>query len=86
MKTIWLFTGSTEANGIIENIMNHIARVTKKDPFEVRLANMVPEEKAMLQPMIEDLMKTSDYNMRKKAVEQFNRVIVFACIVKANIC
>lgn len=61
--------GSTEGVGIIENIIEHIARVTKKDPIEVRLANINDD---VMASMIKDLMKTADYEARKQAVEKFN--------------
>lgn len=58
---------------MIENIMEHIARVTmKKDPMQVRLANMNDMDKAALEPMIKDLLKSADYEIRKRAVETFN--------------
>ncbi|XP_076639451.1 xanthine dehydrogenase/oxidase isoform X2 [Colletes latitarsis] len=64
--------GSTEAIGMIENIMEHIAQTVGKDPLEVRLLNMDPIHKSMLQPMITELCKNADYDTRKKAVEAFN--------------
>lgn len=57
---------------MIENIMEHIARVTKKDPIQVRLSNMSNEERNIMEPMINDLSKSADYEMRKRAVETFN--------------
>ena len=65
--------GSTEGVAMIENIMEHIAKVTKKDPLQVRLANMNDEDKAVLESMIKDLSKSADYEIRKRAVETFNR-------------
>ncbi|XP_025155411.1 xanthine dehydrogenase/oxidase isoform X3 [Harpegnathos saltator] len=64
--------GSTEAMAMIEHIMEHIARVTKKDPVQVRLLNMQSEHKSVLETMIKDLTKSADYEMRKRVVETFN--------------
>ncbi|XP_018394514.1 PREDICTED: xanthine dehydrogenase/oxidase-like [Cyphomyrmex costatus] len=64
--------GNTEGVAMIENIMEHIARVTKKDPVEVRLSNMNNIDKTVLEAMIKDLSKSADYEMRKRAVEIFN--------------
>ncbi|XP_071582254.1 uncharacterized protein [Temnothorax nylanderi] len=55
-----------------ENIMKHIAKVTKRDPLKVRLANMNDVDKVALESMIKDLSKSADYEMRKRAVETFN--------------
>jgi len=57
---------------MIEDIMEHIAKVTKKDPLQVRLANMNDDDKAALDPMIKELSKSADYEMRKRTVETFN--------------
>ncbi|XP_039304286.1 xanthine dehydrogenase 1 isoform X2 [Solenopsis invicta] len=64
--------GSTEGLAMIENIMEHIAAATKKDPVQVRLANMNDVDKPPLEAMIKDLSKSADYEMRKRAVETFN--------------
>lgn len=63
---------STEAIAMIENVMEHIARVTKKDPIQVRLSNMNDVDRTALEPMIKNLSKSADYEMRKRAVEMFN--------------
>lgn len=57
-----------------ENLMEHIAKTLGKDPLQVKLANMSEDHKKILQPMIEDLTKNADYEMRKRAVEAFNNV------------
>lgn len=54
--------------------MEHIARVVGKDPVEVRLLNLDSDKKIILQPMIEELSRTADYDARKRAVEVFNNV------------
>lgn len=64
--------GSMEGSAISENMMEHIARVVGKDPLQVRYANMLDEHKQVLQPMVDELMKIADYDMRKRAVETFN--------------
>lgn len=59
---------------MVENMMEHIATTVGKDPLEIRLLNMDPTHKTMLQPLIDELMKITDYEMRKRAVEVFNNV------------
>ncbi|XP_018363392.1 PREDICTED: xanthine dehydrogenase/oxidase-like [Trachymyrmex cornetzi] len=63
---------NTEGVAMLENIMEHIARVMKKDPVEVRLSNMNDVDKPILETMIKDLSKSADYEIRKRAVEIFN--------------
>nr|CAD7400539.1 unnamed protein product [Timema poppensis] len=65
--------GSTEGIGFIENVMEHIAKVVNKDPIEVRLKNMPQETKPMAE-MINDIKKSSNYEERKKYIENFNKV------------
>ncbi|XP_058788859.1 xanthine dehydrogenase/oxidase-like isoform X2 [Phymastichus coffea] len=65
--------GATEGNAAIEHIMERIARVTGKDPLDVKIINMNPADKEALMPMIEELKKTSDYKQRKTAVDKFNK-------------
>ncbi|CAK9818034.1 Indole-3-acetaldehyde oxidase [Anthophora plagiata] len=64
--------GSTEAVAMVENIMEHIASTVGKDPLKVRYANMKDVHKDALQPMIEELCKNADYEIRKRAVNTFN--------------
>jgi xanthine dehydrogenase molybdopterin-binding subunit B len=53
--------------------MEHIAKVLKKDPIDVRLKNL-KENDSNLQNMIEDLKVKADYEERKRNVEEFNKV------------
>lgn len=71
---IYFIPGSTEGVAMTENMIEHIAKVTGKDPVDVRLANMDETDKAALQPMIEDLKKSSDFDTRRAAVKTFNNV------------
>ncbi|XP_076397558.1 uncharacterized protein LOC100882814 isoform X3 [Megachile rotundata] len=64
--------GSTEAIGMVENIMENIAKILRKDSLEIKLLNMNEDHKKMLQPMIDELSNNADYEMRKRAVETFN--------------
>lgn len=57
---------------MMENIMEHIAKVMKKDPVQVRLVNMNDADRATLETMIKDLSKSADFEMRKQNVEIFN--------------
>jgi len=64
--------GSMEGIAMIENIMEHIAHVTKKDAMQVKLSNMSSDHKSAIETMMQDLSKSADYEMRKRAVETFN--------------
>ena len=59
---------------MIENIMEHIANVVQKDPVQVRINNMSPQNDP-IKEMINDLKASSDYDNRAAAVETFNKVL-----------
>lgn len=59
---------------MIEQIMEKIARITGKDPLDIKMINMNDVDKASLKPMIEELKKSSDYEKRVKDVDKFNNV------------
>ncbi|KAJ8676452.1 hypothetical protein QAD02_012239 [Eretmocerus hayati] len=61
-----------ETISMIEHVMDRIARVTGKDPVAVRLVNMTDSEKNILEPMINEIKKSSDYDSRMKDVGKFN--------------
>ncbi|XP_059485730.1 xanthine dehydrogenase-like [Neocloeon triangulifer] len=63
--------GTTEGVAFIEEIMEHIARVTKLDPLQVRLNNMVQLDNPLFN-MINDLKLSADYDNRKANVNAFN--------------
>ncbi|GLV36465.1 Aldehyde oxidase 3 [Carabus blaptoides fortunei] len=63
--------GTTEALGMIESVMDHIAYTVNKEPIDVRLANMLPSEQTM-PSLVKDMITWSEYEQRKKSVEEFN--------------
>jgi hypothetical protein len=56
--------------------MQHIAKVVKKDPIQVRLNNMRSDDNVMPQ-MVEDLKVSSDYDARKESIDEFNQASRF---------
>ncbi|XP_044006015.1 xanthine dehydrogenase/oxidase-like [Aphidius gifuensis] len=64
--------GSTEGIAMIENIMDHISRIVKIDPVEVRLNNMNSIDKEALSTMIADLKVSSNYETRLHDIKLFN--------------
>ncbi|XP_063217996.1 xanthine dehydrogenase/oxidase-like [Bacillus rossius redtenbacheri] len=64
---------STEGIAVIETIMEHIAKTVKKDATDVRLKNMNPANNP-IPGMIKDIKTSSNYEARKKNVEDFNKV------------
>ena len=53
--------------------MEHISKVIKKDPIDVRLKNLKKDD-SNVQNMIEDLKITADFEARKRNVKDFNKV------------
>lgn len=66
-------SATTEAIGMIEALMEEISYAVNKDPVQVRLANLRPEETA-LSDLARELMTWSDYDQRVKAAQDFNTV------------
>lgn len=66
--------GAAEGVGMIEQVMERIARITGKDPLEVRMINMNDTDKQMLTPLIDELKKSSDYENRLIDIKKFNNV------------
>lgn len=58
-----------------EHMIERIARVTGRDPVEVRLTNMNDDVRKILEPMINEIKKTSEYDKRMRDVNKFNSVI-----------
>lgn len=63
--------GTTEGIAMTENILEHIAHVVKKDPIQVRLANMPSDSK--LKEMLPVFLKDIDYEERKQDIENYNK-------------
>lgn len=62
--------GTNEGITMAENIMEHIAHALKKDPLEVRLANMSEDHK--IQQLLPEFAQDVQYEQRKQEIEQFN--------------
>lgn len=62
--------GSVEGIAMIENMIEHIAFETQRDPMDVRLEN-IPAGHKMLE-LIEKFLKTSEYRQRKAEIDDFN--------------
>jgi len=77
--------GAPQSIALIENIINRIARYLKKDANDIRKINFYGltdrnithyGQKLInnpLESMFNEMMVSSDYNTRKKAVEEFNK-------------
>ncbi|OXU29496.1 hypothetical protein TSAR_010099 [Trichomalopsis sarcophagae] len=65
--------GSAEGLATIANIIEHIARVTKRDLFDVSLQNVSDDDKERVTSMIDQIKKSSVYEDRRKATDLFNK-------------
>lgn len=63
--------GDVEGIAMAETIMEHIAFVTKRDPMEVRMANIDPDQP--LHHIYKEFVASVDYAARKQQVEEFNQ-------------
>ena len=63
---------------IIETVMEHLATAIGMDPLEFRMKNMIETSLGEPNPLpgsiIPLLMNSSDYEARKKKVDEFNAV------------
>ncbi|KAK7021794.1 hypothetical protein SK128_010783, partial [Halocaridina rubra] len=75
--------GHVEAIAVIENVMEHVAHVLKKDPLEVREVNMAPpsvprlrsaplEKNVFADKILPLLKEKSSYKQRKQEIGAFN--------------
>lgn len=62
--------GSTEAIALSENIIEHIAFMTKRDALEVRMINL--DNSTKVGDMIRQLVRDAEYHRRQAEVQQFN--------------
>jgi xanthine dehydrogenase large subunit len=73
----------------VENLMEHIAFELKKDPMEVRMANMITEGDLMISPfgpetpmsqvnlmpqMLKELDASANLQARRQNIQDFNKV------------
>ena len=65
--------GSVDGIAGIEHIMEHVAKVVKKDPTEIRLLNMGPDTGDIME-LIQDVIAYSEFEQRKSSIEIFNTV------------
>lgn len=71
-KLIELHPGTLEAITMSEQILEHIAFEMGLDPLEVRMKNL--DQQYPLESMIKNLKEKSEYDTRKTATEEFNKV------------
>lgn len=76
--------GAPQSIALIENIIDRIARHIKKDPAEIRALNFYGKEDRNythygqtigpnpLKEMFEEIMNSSDYKIRRAAINEFN--------------
>ena len=66
--------GTSQGVAIIENLMEHLAKVLKEDPLEFRIKNMNTSDQNVLtlKQIIEELRKSSDYEDRLRQVSFSN--------------
>lgn len=89
--------GSVQAVAAIEWMLDHISHYLKKDPIQVRLANMLEsgdalifgaptyERHNLIPEMIENMKTASEYEARKAMIEKFNKVEYYFNIFKSKL-
>ncbi|XP_024217422.1 uncharacterized protein [Halyomorpha halys] len=63
--------GTLEGMAVIEELIEHISFVLKKDPLEVRLQNI--KESSYIRNMIGNIKESSSYQERKEKIQTFNK-------------
>lgn len=62
--------GDVEGIAMVENIIEHIAQATKKDPNHVRMVNM--DSTTVMPDIFKTFCKSNEFDDRKKAIDTFN--------------
>ncbi|BES97397.1 2 iron, 2 sulfur cluster Hypothetical protein [Nesidiocoris tenuis] len=63
--------GSVEAISFIDNVMEHIAKIVKKDPLEVKFANMNKDE-TFLRDLATETKQLAEFEQRQQKIKTFN--------------
>lgn len=66
--------GSLEGMATIENIMDHIANICNRDPFEIRMLNVLPSNKDKVKEITDAVLTSSDFDKRLNKVHKDNIV------------
>lgn len=70
----WSCQGTLEAVTMAETIMEHVAHELGKDPLDVRVVNI--DGQYPILNMITQIKEKSDFESRKKNVQDFNKVCI----------
>lgn len=74
------YLGTTQGIAIIENLIEHIAKIRKEDPLEFRLKNLNSSdsnEVSSMRKIIDEVRRTSDFDKRVQEVTDNSIWLIF---------